>query len=489
MKAQQAVASLRNLRERPLWVLLAAHQAPVVVGVLQALLLTADKALPSSVLHERLSRDLELLRADGEDLPQSAQAYLADWLSQGWLSRRFPAGAAEEEYELTTDAAAAIRFILSVLQPRSSATESRLATVIQQLTRLADETDANPKTRLAALQTERERIDREIEAIAKGDIKTLPADRALERAREIIGLADELTGDFRRVRDDFAQLNRQLREMLMEHQGSRGEVLEMLFGGVDIIGQSDAGRTFYAFWTLLMDREQSASLSEALDEVLSRPFARQLVVGERRFLRNLTSALLNEGGGVHEVLQTFARSLKSFVQSREYLEHRRLNSLLKASMKAALDVKDHKAVAPPKKLDYILGLTGAKIASTSQWYLYDPGDRVVDSTMADAPVSDISLDRVGQLVQESEIDMRTLRNNVRLALTTRQQVSVAELLTEFPAEQGFGSVVGYVSLGAKHGFVAGNPVRVGWEGLDKVYRYAHIPSIFFVKEKEHEFID
>ena len=32
MKAQQAVASLRNLRERPLWVLLAAHQAPVVVS-------------------------------------------------------------------------------------------------------------------------------------------------------------------------------------------------------------------------------------------------------------------------------------------------------------------------------------------------------------------------------------------------------------------------------------------------------------------------
>ncbi len=48
-----------------------------------------------------------------------------------------------------------IRFILSVLRPRISATESRLATVIQQLTRLADETDAIPKTRLVALQAER----------------------------------------------------------------------------------------------------------------------------------------------------------------------------------------------------------------------------------------------------------------------------------------------------------------------------------------------
>lgn len=489
MKAQQAVAALRNLRERPLWRLLGANQGPVIVGVLQAHLLASDKSLPSSILHERLSRDLEVLREDGEDLPQSAQQYLADWLSQGYVSRRFPVGAVEEEYELTAEAASAIRFILSVLQPRSTATESRLATVIQQLSRLADETNTDPTTRLRALQTERERIDREIDAISRGEVKTLPADRALERAREVIGLADELTGDFRRVRDDFAQLNRQLREMLMEHDGSRGEVLEMLFGGVDVIAQSEAGKTFYAFWTLLTDREASASLSESLDEVLSRPFARKLGPAERKFLRNLTNALLDEGSGVHEVLQAFARSLKSFVQSREYLEHRRLNSLLKAAMTTAMHARDFKAVAPPKRLAFTLGLTGAMIASGSQWYLYDPGDRIVDSTMAATPASTITLDEVNQLVQGSEIDMRTLKENVRLALASRGQVSVAELLTQFPAEQGLGSVIGYISLGAKHGYVAGEPVRVGWMGQDDVYRHATVPSLIFVKERLHEFID
>jgi len=63
---------------------------------------------------------------------------------------------------------------------------------------------------------ERQRIDREIQSVQRGGVKALPDDRALERIREIIALADELTGDFRRVRDEFDKLNRHLRESLMK---------------------------------------------------------------------------------------------------------------------------------------------------------------------------------------------------------------------------------------------------------------------------------
>jgi hypothetical protein len=113
--------------------------------------------------------------------------------------------------------------------------------VIQQLSRLAEETDANPQSRLEALRAERDRIDRAIEEVDRVGVTALPAERALERAREIIALAEELTSDFRAVRDEFERLNRGLRQSLMENEGSRGDVLESLFAGVDLIGDSDAG--------------------------------------------------------------------------------------------------------------------------------------------------------------------------------------------------------------------------------------------------------
>ncbi len=487
MKALRASASLLVLRSKPLWRLLAADKAPLIMGLLQSLLLDQDKTLSSSVFHERLSRELEMLRGQGYDLPQTAQGYVADWIAEGWLSRRFPGGASEEEFELTAEATSALRFINSILKPRTAATESRLANVIQQLSRLAEETDSNPKTRMAALVAERERIDAEIRVLERGGVKTLPDERALERAREIIALAEELAADFRNVRDEFDKLNRGLRQSLMESDGSRGEVLEALFAGVDLIAQSEHGKTFTAFWRLLTDGEQSATLLGSLDDVTSRPFARSLEQRERRFLQNLTATLMAEGGTVHEVIQQFARSLKTFVQSREFQEQRRLHSLLKEAQQAALLTRD--AIRPNATLNYSLTLTSSRIRSISQWELHDPSLNVADASMPDAEASELGLDEVEELVRQSEIDFRTLRRHLQEALATVSQITVGQMLERFPAEQGFGSVVGYVALGAKHGELTQEGELVRWVGSDGKHRTARVPTIYFVRERAIELFD
>lgn len=481
MSAIRGTAALRNLREQPMWRLLAALKAPVVLALLQELLLEGDKVLASSVLRERLTRELELLRARGEELPQTAQGYISDWLLEGWLTRRFPAGASEEEYELTADAASAVRFAVSLLQPRSVATESRLATVIHQLARLAEETDTDPRSRLATLHSERKRIEREIQAIQKGGVRALSDEKALERTREIIALTDELASDFRRVRDEFDRLNRELRENLVDSDGNRGEVLDRLFEGVDVISESDAGRTFAAFWRLLTDPEQSAMLEDSLTKVLERPFAKNLGTADRRFLLRLTRTLTDEGGSVHDVLQNFARSLKTFVQSREYQEQRRLHGLLKDALHLALEKKNDVRANLP--LNYALTLTSSRIRSASQWSLYDPSGRMTDADMQDTQPFEISLDEVNELVRQSEIDFRTLKLNISELLNEQTQVSIRQLLERFPAEQGLGSVVGYIALGAKHGEITGDTEVVGWEGNDGVSRRARVPGIYFLKDR------
>ncbi|WP_043636409.1 DUF3375 domain-containing protein [Chromobacterium haemolyticum] len=487
MKALRVSAALMALRGRPLWRLLAAEKAPPVMGLLQSLLLDQEKTLSSSVFHERLARELEVLRAHGHDLPQTPQVYVATWIREGWLSRRFPAGASEEEFELTAEAASALRFLNGLLKPRTTATESRLANVIQQLTRLAEETDANPETRMATLVAERERIDAELRSLERDGVKTLPDERALERIREIIALAEDLAADFRNVRDEFDKLNRGLRQSLMESGGSRGEVLEALFAGVDLIAQSEHGKTFTAFWRLLTDGEQSATLMESLEAVTSRAFSRRLELKERRFLQNLTATLMAEGGTVHEVVQQFARSLKIFVQSREFQEQRRLHSLLKEAQQAALQVRDQ--IRPNAALNYSLTLTSSRIRSVSQWELHDPSLNVADASMLDAEASELGLDVVEELVRQSEIDFRTLRQHLREALTEVSQITVGQLLVRFPAEQGFGSVVGYVALGAKHGELTTETEMVSWVGNDGKQRKAKVPAIYFVRESLLELFD
>lgn len=486
MKPLLALASFRALREKPLWRLLAADKAPAILALLQGLFAEPGKALPSSILHDRLSRELDDLRTRAaEDLRQSAQRYIADWLTEGWLSRRLPAGASEEEYELTAEATAALRFMTDALQPRTVATESRLSLIIQQLVQLSDETNPNPSARLKALQAQRDHIDRFMAQLEHGQVKTISPERALERTREVIAMAQELAADFRGVRAQFEQLNRNLRKDILENEASRGQVLDQLFAGMDVIGDSEQGKSFDAFWKLLTDDEQSSLLLASLDEIAERDFfKRRLSAPERKVLLGLPTRLLAEGTGVHDVLQAFARSLRSFVQSREFQEQRRINALLLQATRAALALKD--TVPPSRRIDYHLAQTSGHIRSLSQWAMFDPTGKVADATMHKAEPAELDVATVSEMVRNSEIDFRSLKQNVLAILSQRSQASISQVLQTFPAEQGLGSVIGYVSLGHRFGELGQGTELVSWTGLDEVIRSARVPSIYFVKERADE---
>jgi len=485
LKADRVIATYRRMRTQPLWRLLASTNGPFIIGLLQSHLYENERSLPASSLHEQIGRDLEALRAQGEDLPQTVQAYIANWLTEGYLERRFPAGATEEEYELSTAAVEAIRFLSSLEQPHSAATESRLALVIQALVKLAEDTDTDKSRRIERLEAEKTRIEKEIEAIQEGRMRVIPYPSALEQIREIISLADELTGDFRHVRDQFDQLNNELRERLLDNEGSRGETLVSVFTNYDQISESEAGKTFNAFWRLLTDPEQSAIFEQALESVMSREFVNQLELKDRRFLKRMSSNLLEQSRIVHKVMHDLARSLKHFVQSREFLEQRRLNQILKDAQRDAMAIKDK-----VKTTDVIndLALTSSSIRSLSQWVLYDPAIQALPRGMNDGDIPDIDLDSVAELVGQSEIDFRSLKENVRNILEKFSQASIYDILEQYPASQGLGSIIGLITLGSRYGIKSENRETVSWVGNDSQRRSAQIPKIFFIRGRMNELV-
>ncbi|UWE15649.1 DUF3375 domain-containing protein [Herbaspirillum huttiense] len=479
---------LRALREQPNWKLLGAHSAPSVAACLYCLFLDGpDRKLPASALHERLARHLDQLRSIGVEMPQAPQAYVIDWLNHAWLRRNFPEGSTEEQYELTADAADALRYLIRLNRPKSLATESRLTSVLQLLQSLAEATDHNPETRLAALYAERERLDAQIEAVEQGRFTTLPVERAVERSREIILQGEELLGDFHKVRERFAEINLQLRKDLVESDGARGEVLANIFDGIDVIKQTEAGKVFEAFWALLIDPIASAKFEEALLQVVARPFASSLDIDERRFLAHLKSRLIDQAAAVHGVQASFASSLQTFVRSREFAEQRRISKLLKSTQQAALAAAETNKLN--RRLDFYLIRTSAAIRSASQWQLFDPIVRTADASMEATAMSSVRIEDIQEMVNRSEIDMRSLRRNLRAALADSAQVSIGEILGRFPAEQGLGTVVGYLHLAVRHAAPADGREIIRWEGKDETWRRATAPLFYFLRERLHEIAD
>lgn len=487
MKIVAAAESFLKLREGRLWTLLASNDAPFTLAILNGLFLGTERTLLQSVLLDRLSDALDALRGQGHDLPQTAQAYLTYWRAKGWLSRALRPGTSEEEYGLTPEATNAVRLINGLLAPRALATESRLANVMDQVFKLNDETDTNPTSRLEVLQAERQRIDDEIAALGRGEVRTLPDDRALERCREIVAQAKDLADDFHNVRASFERLNQELRARLLETEGSRGSALEALFNGVDYIHNSEAGRTFSAFWRLLTDVEQSSALEDTIEALTSRRFAQALTPEERKFLQNLTTRLAGEAGTVQEVMHVLGASLNRFVRNEDPAKNRRINDVLQQATSAALALKDRMEARTP--VGFSVSNAVPHIRSLAQYQLKDPTLAAPAAPIASAEGSGLSLEAIQALISDSEIDLRLLKQNIRTALADAPTVSLAELLTRYPATQGLGTVVGYITLGTKHGHVQPDTQTVAWTGTDTVAREAVLPLIHFTRDKIAAFHD
>jgi len=69
------------------------------------------------------------------------------------------------------------------------------------------------------------------------------------------------------VEDNFRDLDRQLRERIAGWEGSKGELLDDLIMNRRGIAESDQGRSFRAFYGLLLSTERQAELTDLLSRL------------------------------------------------------------------------------------------------------------------------------------------------------------------------------------------------------------------------------
>lgn len=475
-----ALAADRLTVDSPAWVLLRGRNAAAAVGVLGEHLAGEQRRLPAPELFERIDEDLALLRDHGFDLPRTARAYCDDWRQDGILVRRAAGDSREETYELSDGALAAIHFISGLLQPRTSVTQSRLATILERLHDLAIATDPRTESRLTALQAERARIDAEIERVRAGEHEVLAAERAVEQARDILDLAGQLPADFARVRAELERLNRGLRARLVEDVDSRGTVLDDIFRGVDHIAESDAGRSFYGFFRLILDTEQVTAFEDDVDGVLTRDFAALLAAPEGRALRRLLPALQDASGEIHDVMTAFSRSLRRFVQTEELTEHREVQRLVQQAQRDALALAGH--VQPFARTDLELDLTSISVDSVGALALHNPADHRTAADVVTRSGVDVDWAALVAAARASEIDLAELRDHVNEALARRGPLTIAELLTEHPATQGLASVVGLLVLAEGNAAALDGTEPLVWTSPSGAVRRGAVPRRLFTKE-------
>ncbi|MBG6191331.1 hypothetical protein IWX64_002291 [Arthrobacter sp. CAN_A212] len=474
-----AYAAERLFKDHPAWALLRGRNAAAAVALLGAHLAGDSRRRPAPELFDLIEDDLQNLRDHGFDLPQTSQAYCSEWRTEGILIRRASEEARGETFELSQGALTAIQFVSQLAEPRQAVTESRLSSIFSSLRQLAQDTDPSSASRLDALRAEQERLAAEIERVQAGDFEVLDTGRALERVKELLLLADEIPSDFSRVRAELELINRNLRERLISQQGSRGTVLEDIFRGVDHLSESDAGRSFNGFFSLILDPEQSAEFEVSVGNVLDRDFAGELTPRQTRFLRRLLPSLQDSSGEIHEVMTNLSRSLRRFVQSQELEEDRKINSLLRDTLREGVELSRTVRVWQSTSLD--LDLTSMPLGSISAFSLHNPADSETVAGIVTREPEPVDLRELRALARASEIDMKELVSNVNAVFDRRGAATIADILDARPATQGVASVVGLLVLAEAQGRLLDGDEPVTWHSSQGIARYGVVPRYLFTR--------
>ncbi len=474
-------ATLDTLRRsHPAWRLLLADHAPLVASFLQrSFVLPNVRGMAQVELISKLEDELFHLRESQGDaaFPKSAAAYLEDWTqdARGWLRKYYPPGSDEAHFDLTPATEKAIAWLESLTQRAFVGTESRLMTVFELLRQMVEGSDANPEARIRELEKRKSEIDAEIARIRDGELAMLGETALKDRFQQVSATARELLADFREVEQNFRTLDRSTRERIALWEGAKGGLLESIFGERDAIASSDQGKSFRAFWDFLMSPERQEELSTLLKAVFELQAVRSLEPDAR--FKRVHYDWLEAGEHTQRTVSLLSQQLRRFLDDQVWLENRRIMEIIHHIEAHALALREDM----PKDAAFMEIDDAAPSIEL-------PMERPLFSVLVKPVLTDQILDEddahvaADALFGHVVVDKAHLATQVRHALQARQQITLEELLAEFPLEHGLAELVAYLVLASEDNKALFDEVNydvVRWVDGDGASRSASLPRVIF----------
>ena len=456
-----------------------ADHAPMILSFLHKSFIQPNaRTLSQPELASKLADHLYVIRdAEGEEAyPKRADQYLDEWASdeKGWLRKYYPPGDDEPHYDLTPAAERVIDWVSGFEQRKFVAAESRLMTVFELLRQIVEGTEADPEARIAELERKKAAIENEIRLVREGHVSLLDDTQVKDRFLQLEGTARGLLGDFRQVEQNFRALDRAVRERVACFEGGKGTLLEEIFSQREAIATSDQGRSFRAFWDFLMSPARQEELSAGMDAVFDLGAVRDLAPDRR--LRRIHYDWLGAGEVAQRTVAHLSEQLRRYLDDQAWLQNRRIVELIRGIEQSALAVRS----GPPPEMFMELDEASPDIELAMERPLYSPPfkARVAQQNIAEGDES-LAADA---LFDQVYVDKTLLQSRIRQALQTRHHISLADLVAQWPLEQGLAELVAYLSLASDDEAAAIDDSRkqtLWWIDDEGTQRQATLPLVIF----------
>lgn len=407
--------------------------------------------LLQDIFRERLDAYIEHINntlADTDQFRHDARHYIDIWSRDADLIR---IRSRDDGYvvQLSPHAERLIGWFEEMQNRGMIGTESRLRNILSLLDDVVTRSTEDIAMRLQQLNERRDEIDMEIARIeTTRQVDSLTDVQIRERLDQITGMASQLLRDFSMVEERFREMARTIQQAQLNPEARRGDILGMALDADEKLEESDEGQSFRAFYELLTHPEQRESFDDLIGAVFNMPRLTSFV-GENTVLQRLTSHLLDAGERVNQSNQRLAEHLRRVVDTQNVMESRRVQLLAQEIKYAVSQLED--AIVPlmsPRRIFYTIE-GDPDIELPLERPLFDPPEQITPTDRPRLASSLIDMDVLTALYDTFYIDNSVLRDNIERLLMSRSEVTLAELITSYPIEQGMAEVIAYLQIAAR----------------------------------------
>ena len=411
-----------------------------------------ETAISSENIHNRLADYLNNI-GDADDeandiLPsdtyeEKAVKYIKEWTDSGFLTN-YKNEDGDIYYELSSHTSKVIDWLSGLKREEYIGTESKFKSIITQLRELVEYTNEDKEKRLQLLEDKKQEIEHQIQRLKSGEnVKVFEEYEIVPRFQQISKLAKELLSDFKDVDDNFKSIIKEIYQKQIDPTLNKGGILQYTFDALDELKSSPQGKSFYAFWEFLLAREMQTELETMISDLFKTLKDRNIDTSDT-FLENMVSYLYESGNKVYQTNDKMADKLSRIIRENVSSRSDITKQIVQDIKNLLIDIsKKNERPDISLSIDDDIDI---KIPFDRK-ITFDQSENIeytLKPTSSELNINDLS--DIGKVFGNIIIDKKMLEQNIRTALRDKNQITLSDVITKHPLQQGLPELFGYFGV-------------------------------------------
>lgn len=444
---------LNTLKTSPSVELLRLRHREIIIEFLITTFSNKQGVISSENIHNQLADFLEGHKIENDEESEinffdtydvKAKQYIQNWTNSGLLTN-YPDEQGEVFYELSAHSSKTIDWLASLKKEEFVGTESKFNNILNQLRELVEFTNENAEKRIQLLEERKLEIEQQIQRIKIGeDVKVFQEFEIIPRFNQLNQSAKELLSDFKEVEDNFKEITKGIYQKHADGSLTKSEILEFTFDALDTLKKSQQGKSFYAFWSFILNPELQHKW-ESLTKELYKTLEEKSILVNDPFLKGMKKYLHSSGQKVYKANDKMAEKLSRIISESESSKSEATKKIIQDIKKQLIEISKTKkkpeiSFELETEIEINVPFERKLTTEQSEEVTYTSKPKIADNEIS-------SLNNLGKLFSQSNIDKEFLRKRVNDILKEKSQTTLLDVVENYGGlEKGLPELFGYIGI-------------------------------------------